>query len=88
MNDNLKKGKGVIHTWVDVSTEVEIDIDDLIEQISDQHLLEEVKFRGLLGDSFVSDGMSASTVYDDLKINVLREAYSKYTLEELEQKLK
>lgn len=75
-----------IYTYV--NTEVEIDVVDILDQLDDEDLLDEVKSRGLKLDQFVSNGIPSSTVYDDLKINVLKEAYSKYTLEELEEKLK
>ena len=81
-------GKGTIYKVIEFHEEVEFDVDEVIGDISDEDLMEEVKSRGLNKNDFVSNGISASTLYDDLKINLLKEAYAKYTLEELEQKLK
>ena len=75
-----------INVYVD--TDVDIPLSDVMEQIDDDELIEEIKSRGLYQFEFQSNGISASSLYDEMKINVLKEAYAKYTLEELEQKLK
>ena len=80
--------KGTIYKVIEFHEEVEFDIDEILQDISDEDLLDEMRSRGLVNPEFISNGMPASTVYDDLKLNVLKEAYGKYTLEELEQKLK
>jgi len=77
-----------INVYVD--TDVDIPLSEVMEQVDDDDLIEEIKHRGLyIGSTdFLSNGMPPSTVYDELKLNVLKEAYAKYSLEELEQKLK
>ena len=81
-------GKGTIYKVIEFHEEVEFDIDEILQDISNEDLIEELKSRGFINYEFISNGIPSSTVYDDLKINVLKEAYSKYTLEELEEKLK
>jgi len=71
-----------------VDTDVDIPLSEVMSNVDDDELLEEVRDRGLINDGFVSNGMPASSLYDELKINLLKEAYAKYSLEELEQKLK
>ena len=76
-----------IYTYV--STEVEIDIDEILDQLEDEDLINEVLRRDLFNKhQFSENGVPPTTLYDEMKITILREAYSKYTLEQLEEKLK
>lgn len=81
-----------------VNTEVEIQAEELFDQIDNDDLIEELLRRDItqqekskllqgLGTDVKSDGIQWS-LYDDLKMNVIREAFNKYSLEELEEKLK
>lgn len=75
-----------INVYVD--TDVDIPLSEVMDQVDDDELLEEAKHRNLLSDNrFISNGMPASTLYDDMKIDILKEAYSKYSLEELQKRL-
>lgn len=75
-----------INVYVD--TDVDIPLSEVVDQLDDDDLVEEMKSRGLLSDNrFISNGMPASTLYDDMKIDILKEAYSKYSLEELQKRL-
>lgn len=81
-----------------VNTEVEIQASELFDQIDNDDLIEELLNRDItpqektkllqgLGTDVKSDGIQWS-LYDDLKMNVIKEAFNKYTLEQLEEKLK
>lgn len=84
MGNNLKYK--TINVYVD--TDVDIPLSEVVDQLDDDDLVEEMKSRGLLSDNrFISNGMPASTLYDDMKIDILKEAYSKYSLEELQKRL-
>lgn len=85
----MRKNNKYEYVTVYVDQYVKVNVQDIIDEISDDTLLEELKFRGLsISEGFSMNGLPPSTVYDELKLNVLKEAYSKYSLEELEQKLK
>ena len=46
------------------------------------------KYSLSITEGFSMNGLPPSTLYDELELEVLRNAYNKYSLEELEQKLK
>jgi hypothetical protein len=83
----MGKNNKYINVYVD--TDLNVSLDEIMDQVDDDMLIEELRSRGLsITEGFSTHGMSPSSVYDEMKLNVLREAYSKYNLEELEQKLK
>lgn len=81
-----------------VNTEVEIQAHELFEQIDNDDLIDELLSRDIspqerskllqgFRSDIKTDGIPFS-VYDELKMDIIREAFNKYTLEELENKLK
>jgi hypothetical protein len=83
----MRKNNKYINVYVD--TDLNVSLDEIMDQVDDDMLIEELRSRGLsITEGFSIHGMSPSSVYDEMKLNILRDAYSKYNLEELEQKLK
>lgn len=88
--------KKYINVYVD--TDVDIEISDIMEQLDTEDLIEELKSRDITPEekTEIMQGFNPDlktngipwSLYDDLKMNVIREAFNKYTLEQLEEKLK
>lgn len=81
-----------VDTEVDIPMDevmIRLDTDDLIEELLDRNISpqEKTKLIGGFGTEIKTDG-TEWTLYDDLKMDVIREAFNKYTLEELEERLK
>jgi hypothetical protein len=76
-----------LYTNVDVDVEYDIQFSDLIDLISSCDEQETKTIRKTIGldDQGV---LSATNLYDEMKLEILMEAYKKYSLEELQQMLK
>jgi hypothetical protein len=85
-----------INVYVD--TDVDVPISDIMEQLHTEDLIEELSSRSItpeekskLIDDFgtgLKDNNIPWSIQDDLKLSVIKEAFNKYTLEELENRLK
>lgn len=85
-----------INVYVD--TDVDIPMGDIMEQIDNEELIDELISRDItpqekskilrgFGSDIKTDGIPW-TIQDDLKMDIIREAFNKYSIEQLEEKLK
>jgi hypothetical protein len=85
-----------INVYVD--TDVDVPISDIMEQLHTDDLIDELSSRAITPEERskivhdfgvgLKDNNIPWSVLDDLKLSVIKEAFNKYTLEELESKLK
>jgi len=87
------------HVELFVNTDMEVILDDIIPQLYTSELIDELckrknftyrdkqKFNVFVRDILSDDGVN-TTLQDELKFNILKETFNKFTLEQLEEKLK
>lgn len=84
---------------IDFVTTADVLLEDVFENIHTEDLVEELLSRSDVNvedriklskkfTAFETDGLHSSSLYDQMKIDILRQAYSKYNLNQLEEKLK
>lgn len=73
------------YTTVDVDVDCDIEFDDLLELIESCDEYEKEEIREIIGSS--DDSLYANNLYDEMKVKLLKEAFNKFSLEELQEKL-
>jgi uncharacterized protein (DUF433 family) len=77
-----------VEVEVNTITDVDVRVNDIIQELTNEDLIDEIKSRNIHIDFKFKDDGIPWTLQDDLKFNVIKEAFNKYTLEQLEEKLK
>lgn len=72
------------YTTVDVDVDCDIEFDDLLELVESCDEYEKEEIRELIGSD---DSLYANNLYDEMKVKLLKEAFNKFSLEELQEKL-
>jgi len=75
----MKRRKGYIN--VDVSTDVEVDVMEIISEISDEDLMEELKDRKLT----VKPEVTHLSVIDQMKLDCFMEKIGRVSLEDIDK---
>jgi hypothetical protein len=77
--------KKTFFTNVDVDVDYQITFDDMLQLINSCNENELDQIRSLIGCSYKE--FKADNIYDESKLKVLKVAYNKYNLDELQSKL-
>lgn len=91
-------GRNYRYVNIYVNTDVEVPMSDIMEQIDTDDLIDELVGRGITPEDKVKIQQSFGTIIkdngipwtleDELKMNIIKEVFTKYSISELEQKLK